>query len=194
MFDDVFQVIYFIEFVVISLVRVAHTRKYRRLEFSINLRTLPDVIMLALVGIVMVLQLIYLFTLLLDFANYSLPSWAGWLGVLAFAAAIWLLWRSHIALGKNWTPTLGIRDNHRLITDGVFKYVRHPMYGAHILWGVASALMLQNWIAGFGFLVATIVQSLSRVNAEERMMLEHFGARYEAYMQRTGCIIPRIGS
>ncbi len=141
----------------------------------------------------MLVPLIYVFSSLLDFANYSPPVWVGWLGSILFALAIWLLWRSHVDLGRNWTPTLGIRDDHQLVTDGVFKHVRHRMYAAHILWSIAAVLTLHNWIAGFAFLVVSAAHYLSRVVAEEQMMLEHFGDQYESYMQRTGRIIPLRG-
>jgi protein-S-isoprenylcysteine O-methyltransferase Ste14 len=139
----------------------------------------------------MLTPLIYIFSPVFDFANYKLPSWTGWLGAIIFAAAIWLLWRSHADLGRSWTPTLGLRDDHRLVTKGVFKYIRHPMYAAHILWGVATPLMLHNWIAGFSFLLLTTLQYLSRVGDEERMMLEQFGEQYGSYMRRTGRLLPR---
>jgi len=87
---------------------------------------------------------------------------------------------------------LSIRDDHQLVTSGVFKHIRHPMYAAHLLWAVAQVLMLHNWIAGFSFLVVSIPQYLLRVNAEEQMMLEQFGEQYKNYMQRTGRIIPRF--
>jgi len=60
------------------------------------------------------------------------------------------------------------------------------MYAAHLLWAIAQALMLHNWIAGFSLLVVTIPQYLFRVNAEEQMLLEQFGEQYKNYMQRTG--------
>ncbi len=146
--------------------------------------------LLAVAGLGMLVPLIYVFSSLLDFANYILADWVGWFGAILFVLAIWLLWRSHVDLGRNWTPTLGIRDDHQLVTDGVFKYVRHPMYAAHILWAIATALMLHNWIAGYSLLVVFVPQYLSRVNAEEQMMLEHFGEQCESYIQRTGRIIP----
>lgn len=192
MFDSIFKIIYFIEFVVISIVRGIHTRPYRRMKIAVDRKTMPDMVLLALAGIGMLVPLIYVFSSILDFANYSLPNWVSWLGAILFALAIWLLWRSHVDLGRNWTPTLGFRDEHQLVTDGVFKHMRHPMYAAHILWGIAAALMLHNWIAGFAFLVVSVVHYLSRVNAEEQMMLEQFGEQYESYMQRTGRIIPRF--
>jgi len=192
MFDSVFKVVYFVEFVVISIVRTAHTRQYRRLSIAVDRKTLPDIILLALAGLGLLVPLVYVFSSLLDFASYNLPTWTGWLGAVIFAVAIWLLWRSHADLGRNWIPTLGIRDDHQLVTNGVFEQIRHPMYAAHILWGVAAVLMLHNWIAGFPILVVSVAHYLSRVNAEEQMMLQHFGEGYKSYMKRTGRIIPRF--
>lgn len=190
MFNNIFKIVYFIEFVLITFVRSKHTTPYRRLEISIDRKTALDVIFLALAGIGMLIPLVYVFSSVLDFANYALPGWVGWIGAVLFGLAIWLLWRSHVDLGRNWTPTLGIRDEHRLVTGGVFKFIRHPMYAAHFLWAIAQALMLHNWIAGFSFLVVALPQYLLRVNDEEQMMLEHFGDEYRAYMEKTGRLIP----
>ena len=190
--DSVFKLIYFILFVLITIVRTAHTTKYRKLEIEDDRKSLIDVIMLALAGIAMLLPLVYLFFPFFDFADYYLPPWIGWLGVILFVSAIWMLWRSHVELGRNWTPTLGIRSDHQLVTDGIFKYMRHPMYAAHILWGIATVLMLHNWIAGCSMLFVFFIQYSLRVDIEEQMMLERFGEPYQSYMQRTGRIFPRF--
>ena len=192
MLDNIFKILYLVEFVLISIVRSSHTTKYRKLRVVLDEKTQMDMVLLALAGIGMIVPLIYVFSSILDFANYVLPNWTGWVGSLLFGLAIWLLWRSHADLGRNWTPTLGIREDHQLITDGVFKYIRHPMYAAHILWAIAQALMLRNWIAGFSFLVVSVPQYLLRVDAEEQMMLSQFGEQYKLYMKRTGRIFPRI--
>jgi protein-S-isoprenylcysteine O-methyltransferase Ste14 len=192
MFGDIFKLIYFIEYVLISIVRTIHTRPYRREKVAVDRKTTLDLILLAVVGASMLTPLIYIFSSLFDFADYTLPRWTGWLGMVIFLAAIWLLWRSHVDLGRSWTPTLGVRDDHKLVTQGVFKYIRHPMYAAHILWGIATPLMLHNWIAGFAFLFFSMVQYWSRIGAEERMMIEQFGEQYENYIKHTGRIIPRL--
>jgi|GEM_PF-5554304 hypothetical protein len=56
------------------------------------------------VGIVGI-PLIDAFTSLLDFADYRLPSWTIGLGIGASAAGLWLFWRDHADLGRNWSPT-----------------------------------------------------------------------------------------
>jgi len=192
MFSNIFKVVYFVEFLLISVVRSTHTTKYRTLKTMLDRKTPLDLVLLGLAGIGMLIPLVYVFSSVLDFADYMLPNWIGWIGVLLFGVAIWLLWRSHADLGRNWTPTLGIRDEHRLVTEGVYTHIRHPMYAAHLLWAIAQVLMLHNWIAGYSFLVVAVPQYLLRVNDEENMMLEQFGEEYSAYMQRTGRLIPRL--
>ena len=192
MFDSVLKIIYFVEFIIVATVRKAYTAKYRTLATTSDKRTVIDVIFLALNGIGMLIPLVYVFSSALGFADYAFPNWFGWVGSVLFGFSIWLLWRSHADLGRSWTPTLAIRDEHELVTKGVFRYIRHPMYAAHLLWAIAQVLMLHNWIAGYSLLVFTVPLYLLRVNSEEHMMLAHFGKEYREYVKRTGRIIPRL--
>ena len=114
-------------------------------------------------------------------------------GIIILAMAVWLFWRSHADLGRNWSPSLELRERHELVTEGVYRSVRHPMYASMWLWGVAQALLLQNWIAGWVSLVMFMPLYLLRVPREERMMLDEFGEEYRAYMNHTGRVIPRLG-
>lgn len=193
MFDSIFEVIYLAGFVVGSLIRLIYATR-RGKPASVDDHTTPlDILLVLASGIgVAVVPFVHLFTPWLDFANYSLPAWAGWLGAAVFAAALWLLWRSHGDLGKNWSAKLEISRQHTLVTVGVYKYVRHPMYAAHWLWGAAQALLLANWIAGPALLVTFLPLYLFRVGREERMMLEHFPHEYRALTEQTGRIIPRL--
>lgn len=192
MLDSPLEIVYLLEFLLISVVRTVHTSKYRKLEVKLDKKTPLDLAFLAVIGVAMLMPLLYIFSSALDFANYGLPDWVGWIGAGLFVLAIWLLWRSHADLGRNWTPTLGIRDEHTLVTQGIYGYIRHPMYAAHLVWGVAQVLMLPNWVAGYSLLVFALPQYLSRMGDEEQMMLEQFGQEYQDYVQRTGRIIPRL--
>ena len=182
-----------------AVVRGVYTRRHGRPKISDDLNTGVDKILLLLSGVGMqLIPLVYLLTPWLDFAEYGLPTAAsvalGVVGALFFAVGIWLLWRSHADLGRNFAPTLQIVEDHALVTDGVFRRIRHPMYTAHLLWGIGQMFLLQNWIAGPAFLVVQIPLYLRRIPAEERMMLEEFGDEYREYMKRTGGLFPRFGS
>jgi protein-S-isoprenylcysteine O-methyltransferase Ste14 len=131
------------------------------------------------------------FTGWLDFADYKLPNWAGWAGVIVLAGALLVFWRAHVDLGLNWSPTLEIREKHELITSGIYRFVRHPMYASQWLWVVAQPLLLQNWIAGWLNLVVFAVFYVVRVSAEEQMMIDRFGDAYRQYRQKVGAVIPK---
>jgi protein-S-isoprenylcysteine O-methyltransferase Ste14 len=142
------------------------------------------------------IPLVYICTRWLDRANYrwspATSARAGGLGSIMLGAALWLFWRSHADLGRNWSPSLEIGDQHTLVTQGVYQVIRHPMYASQWLWSIAQILLLQNWIAGPASLVFFLPLYLGRVPQEEQMMLDHFGDAYRAYMDRTGRVIPWI--
>lgn len=182
-----------------AMVRGVYTRRHGKPTIADDLNTGLDKALLLLSGVGMqLIPIVYLLTGWLDFADYGLPTAAslalGMVGALVFAVGIWLLWRSHADLGRNFAPTLQIVEDHALVTDGVFRRIRHPMYTAHLLWAIGQMLLLQNWIAGPAFLVVQIPLYLRRIPAEERMMLEQFGDEYREYMRRTGRLFPRFGS
>ena len=162
------------------------------MDFAVDKKSTGDIVLLVFDGIGMTIPLFYIFSTWLNFADYSLPDWIGWVGVGLFAFAIWILYRSHADLGKNWTPTLAIQKEHALVTNGIYKHIRHPMYSAHLLWAIAQIFILHNWIAGFSFIVVMVPHYLLRVDDEEKMLQDQFGAVYTDYMKKTGRIIPKV--
>jgi protein-S-isoprenylcysteine O-methyltransferase Ste14 len=79
-----------------------------------------------------------------------------------------------------------------LITHGVYRTIRHPMYASGSLLSLAQALLLQNWVAGPAGVVAFLPLYFVRVPREEQMMLDHFGDDYRSYAAQTGRIVPRL--
>lgn len=140
-----------------------------------------------------VMPFIVYFTDWLAFADYTLPRWAGWVGVAMVAVSLLLFWRAYADLGRNWSPTLEIAQDHQLVTGGVYGRIRHPVYAAMWLWALANPLMLWNWVAGFGLLVVFAVLYVRRVPREEAMMRDHFGDAYRDYAARTPALLPRLG-
>ncbi len=196
--ETTFKIIFLLGLIAVEVIRFPHRKRNQRerkekkiavartrsVDFALDLLSFAGT---------EVVPLVYIFTPWLDFANYELPAALGWIGALVFAAGLYLLWRAHADLGRNWSPTVEIAQGQSLVTAGVYRYIRHPIYAALWLFGLAQALLLWNWIAGLAGLVCFIPVYYIRVPREEQMMLDHFGQEYRAYMSRTGGVIPRGG-
>jgi protein-S-isoprenylcysteine O-methyltransferase Ste14 len=117
-------------------------------------------------------------------------AWRAAAGLALFVAALALFYTTHKALGRNWSVTLAVRDEHTLVTDGVYRFVRHPMYTAFWMWAIAQALTLQNWVAGPAGIIGFGTLYLLRVAREEALMRETFGAAWDAYAARTPRVVP----
>jgi protein-S-isoprenylcysteine O-methyltransferase Ste14 len=139
-----------------------------------------------------VIPAIYSFTGQPRFADYPFQPPLAWFGLAVLAAALALFFHTHRALGRFWSVTLEIRQDHGLVTDGIYGWVRHPMYSAYFLWALSQALLLPNWIAGPAGLIGFGTLFTFRVRREEDMMLQTFGDAYAAYAARTKRIIPGV--
>lgn len=138
----------------------------------------------------LLIPLLYLVTPLFDFADHALPLAANITGVAVAVLALWLFHRSHADLGANWSVSLELRAGHELVQHGVYRRMRHPMYAAIFLFGLAQVLLLENWIAGPSALVSFLPLYLVRTPREEALMRDAFGKAYDEYSSRTGRILP----
>jgi protein-S-isoprenylcysteine O-methyltransferase Ste14 len=175
------------------MIRYPHARRSRRVRKArIIGRSLERTLLLISACGLGVVPALFVFSDLLRFADYPIQFWQPWAGLLVFALALWMFRRTHSDLGRNWSVTLEVREDHALITEGIYRHVRHPMYTAFWLWALAQAILLPNWIAGFAGIVGFGTLYLCRVGREEDMLLQTFGEQYRGYMQRTRRIIPRL--
>ena len=140
----------------------------------------------------LILPPLYCFTPLLSFADYELAPGIRWTGALMMVASLWLFLRSHLDLGQNWSVSLELRKGHELVSQGVYRRVRHPMYASIWLWGLAQGMMFANWFAGWAVIPAFAVMYFVRMPREEQLMIEEFGDEYREYADRTGRLFPRI--
>lgn len=189
---NLFTAVYFVGIVAEIAIRAPYNKGRKAEKMSERRITTQEKILLGLLLVGMfILPFVYAASSWLDFANYTLPPWAGWVGVALLAGALFVFWRGHADLGLNWSPSLEIREKHELITRGIYGVIRHPMYASQLLWVIAQVLLLQNWLAGCFDLVVFVPFYFLRVRAEERMMLDSFGDPYRDYMKKVGGIIPK---
>lgn len=124
--------------------------------------------------------------------NYQLNYAAVVVGGLVYVLSLWLFRRSHKDLGRQWSASLEIREAHQIVRAGVYRSIRHPMYASFWLWALAQAFLLPNAMAALSGLVAIAILFFTRIDYEERMLIEAFGDDYRAYMRETKRIIPGI--
>jgi protein-S-isoprenylcysteine O-methyltransferase Ste14 len=114
-----------------------------------------------------------------------------WLGVLLYAAGGVLRLAPVFVLGRRFSGLVAIQPEHRLVSSGLYGVIRHPSYlGLFVLslgWGLAFR-------SGVGVILAvlTLPVVLARIDAEERLLSETFGAEYDAYRARTWRLIPYV--
>jgi protein-S-isoprenylcysteine O-methyltransferase Ste14 len=175
------------------IIRYPHDRRSRRTPKLRRSDRVREIALMAISGSgLLLVPLIYVFSDQPRFATYPFHAWQAWLGGAIFVAALWLFRRTHKDLGRNWSVTLEVREQHTLVTRGVYSRVRHPMYSAFWLWALAQALLLPNWIAGPAGLVGFGTLFALRVHREEQLMIETFGDEYRRYMARTSRIVPGV--
>jgi len=176
-----------------AVIRAPHQRRARRIKVVKDSRTIGDRLALgaASLGLSLV-PIIYVATGFPAFADYLFRPWMGWVGLLVELGFLALFFASHRQLGKNWSVSLEIRDHHQLVTDGLYRFVRHPMYSSFWLWAIAQFFLLPNWVAGLAGLAGVAIFYFSRVGKEEAMMRNTFGASYDSYAARTGRVVPRV--
>jgi protein-S-isoprenylcysteine O-methyltransferase Ste14 len=125
-------------------------------------------------------------------ASLPLPPWARWIGLILGIASLPLILWVQIALGSNFATTLLVRQEHTLVTQGPYRWVRHPMYTVLFIHIVALLLLSSNWyIGGVPLLAFTLIVAI-RLKNEERAMAEKFGPAYQDYIRRTGRFLPRL--
>jgi len=177
---------------VMVVIRAPHGRRSRSVKVAASHKTPLESGLLVLAWVGFFVPLIWVVSPAFSFAEYPLRNGPLVGGVTCLVSGLWLFYRSHADLGTNWSITLEVREQHQLITQGVYRRIRHPMYLALVLYSVGQALVIPNWVAGPANLIAFAILLALRVRAEERMMLEKFGDEYAAYSARTKRLIPGV--
>jgi protein-S-isoprenylcysteine O-methyltransferase Ste14 len=113
-----------------------------------------------------------------------------WAGLIAAGLGFALIW-SGIALGRLYSADVTIQQDHRLITVGLYRCIRHPRYLGTLLVAIGVSFLFRSWI-GLAASVLFLGVLLFRINDEETLMQAEFGSDWEAYCQRSWRMIPYL--
>jgi protein-S-isoprenylcysteine O-methyltransferase Ste14 len=114
-----------------------------------------------------------------------------WAGVVLFSLGIGLVFWSGLALGKLYSADVTLQNDHKLITDGPYKLIRHPRYSGGILLGFGLGFLFNSWAGLLGSLIFFPI-ILFRIQDEEKLMREAFSEEWQEYCGKTKRLIPFI--
>ena len=117
------------------------------------------------------------------------PAAIRYLGLAIFLLGCVLRIGSILSLGDRFSVWVAIQDGHRLATTGLYRWMRHPSYAGAILTLLGWAMVFRSAL-GLALVLATIPPLISRMAAEERLLLQEFGRDYVRYHRQTARLIP----
>jgi protein-S-isoprenylcysteine O-methyltransferase Ste14 len=99
-------------------------------------------------------------------------------------------WYAIRTLGRFFTRDVAIRENHVIVRNGPYRYLRHPSYSGYLLAMLGVGVALDNWAALLPLLGINLAVYANRIAIEETVLVENFGEAYRRYQQETKRIIP----
>jgi protein-S-isoprenylcysteine O-methyltransferase Ste14 len=125
-------------------------------------------------------------------ARFVPPSMAVyWLGFVIVAAGLGFAVWARLRLGRNWSATVTIKQDHELVRTGPYGVVRHPIYTGLLLALLGTAIAIGEWRGLFAFALIAI-GFVFKLKAEERFMSETFGEQYARYRAEVPALIPFV--
>jgi protein-S-isoprenylcysteine O-methyltransferase Ste14 len=116
----------------------------------------------------------------------------GSVGLILLLAGIAIRWTAVYTLGKYFTGTVLIKDDHRLIQSGLYRRLRHPAYTGTLIAHLGLGLSFSNWFSIALSSAPYLVAAIYRIHVEERALREAFGEEYVKYSRGTKRLIPKI--
>jgi len=115
------------------------------------------------------------------------------IGLAIFIVFSWIQIWSYKLLGSYYSQDVIIQKNHKIITSGIYGFIRHPQYLSQILSDLGAAIALMSYIALPIVLLLEIPLFIMRAILEEKLFKKHFGEEYLSYKNKSGFMIPFIG-
>jgi protein-S-isoprenylcysteine O-methyltransferase Ste14 len=114
-----------------------------------------------------------------------------YLGLALYVLGVILMHWAEVALGEQFSVEVTIREGHKLVTSGPFRYLRHPRYLGVILMTAGISLVFNSWLALFP-VAALALLLIWRIRDEDALLRGEFGAEWEAYAKRSWRLVPFV--
>jgi protein-S-isoprenylcysteine O-methyltransferase Ste14 len=116
--------------------------------------------------------------------------WISGIGLGIVSVRIWLKWWAMLTLGDYWSVQIEIRESHKLIKDGPYRYLRHPAYLSNLMEYLGVALIANAYYTLIGVLLIYLPLNLIRFRLEEKELIRKFGEEYEDYRKKVPALLP----
>ena len=110
-------------------------------------------------------------------------------GSAILVACVFLFVLVHVNLAENWSPEPEQKARHILVTHGVYRWARHPMYAVFLWASIGTLLATLNWVIAW-CVFGSVLVTFRRIEMEERILVELFGCQYLEYRQRVSALGP----
>jgi protein-S-isoprenylcysteine O-methyltransferase Ste14 len=114
-----------------------------------------------------------------------------YIGLVMFSLGLIVTTWAEAKLGKLFSTEVTIQKGHKLVTGGLYQYLRHPRYLGMLVFSIGISLVFRSWLTLLLVTAMTLVL-LWRIHDEEALMHEEFGSDWEAYSQRSWRLIPFV--
>ena len=114
------------------------------------------------------------------------------IGVVFVATGVALRMVAMRTLGRFFTRTLQMREEHHVVSDGIYRHIRHPGYLGDIILFVGSGIVTSNGITTVVILCVILSAFVRRITIEERMLTDLLGREYSEHKTRTWKLIPFV--
>jgi protein-S-isoprenylcysteine O-methyltransferase Ste14 len=112
-------------------------------------------------------------------------------GVAICALGLIVAIGSRNALGAEWSRDVELKQSHKLVQRGPYRFMRHPIYTGHLLMGLGTAIA-SGLLVAFAALALFVAGFWIKLNQEERLLLRSFPDEYPAYKARVKALIPYV--
>lgn len=172
-------------------------RKRKRLpgqETTINPYAKRDSLLLAvLVSIEIVVLFLYIVRLpILLHCMLAIPSMFRIAGLIVGLVGVSIIGWASYTLDGEFSATIELKESHRLITNGPYRYVRHPIYAGFILLHIGVTVALANWFIVALYNGGLAILFIERIPREERVLHSYFGSAWEQYAHSRGRFFPKL--
>ena len=116
----------------------------------------------------------------------------GWLGCACLASGVAIRVAAAVTLRGQFTTTVTVATQQRIVDRGPYRHVRHPAYLGVLLSMLGFGLCSGSWISWVVAVVLPLGAVVYRIRVEERALLRHFGGAYAEYSTRTSRLVPGV--